>query len=236
MNETAKDRLVDCLRSLVNRIDGITWPKNRDRFSDSEVYTDVGLVFREDFLKDVCRQIKPGCVVDIGCGDGAHALLLSGHADMIVAVERDKIACEILKQDIARTNIKNIIPFEIDLISLFHPLEIDNKSTFLRRINPEFVYGMALIHHLCIQDGLSMDQVAFLFSSLADDVVIEFVPEDDMKVCNMIQKGSRIGPDYSQKSCVAAFRKYYTSHSTFRIPDSDRSLLRFIRHARRQDN
>lgn len=217
-----------------------TLQKRQTDLSDADVYTDIGLKFREDFLKDVCRQIKPGCIIDLGCGSGDHVLQLIGHADLIVAVDRDKTACKMLQKRIARiaqvqgnkSHIHNsIIAFDADILSLLHPLEIDNKNHFLRRIKPDLVYGLALIHHLCIEDGLSPDQVAFVFHTMADDIVIEFVPQNDDKVRELIRNGGQMRPDYSLEQCVLAFRKYYSAHSIFGVPDSDRRLIRFIRQA-----
>lgn len=200
--------------------------RESDAFSEADMYTDIGLKFRENFLVDVCRQIEPGCVVDLGCGDGGHAILLTEYAQTVIAVDRDRTAIRSLNRRMAAKNVVSVCQ---DILSLLHPLEIDNKEHFLRRIKPDLVCGTALIHHLCIGDGLSMDQLAFLFHSMADDVVIEFVPPEDAKVGDLIRNGGQMRPDYSLKHCVSAFEKYYSSHLTFTVPDSDRRLIRFIR-------
>lgn len=234
-HKSAESWLNRVLHEVANWVDRKTAQKRYVEIGDADVYSDIGLVFRENFLKDVCRQIRPDVVLDLGAGEGEHSLILSRHAKTTIAVERDTNAVCRLNRRLELLNERSVIPVCIDVVSLLLPNEIDSKNSFLRRVKADLVCGLGLIHHLCVETGLSMAQVAFLFNLLADDVVIEFVPESDMKVLRMVQKGSQVKSDYTLESCVSAFRKYYTSHSTFRIPDSNRSLLRFIRHARSQD-
>ncbi len=84
------------LQGLADWIDTKTAIRHHEEISDADIYTDVGLVFRENFLEGVCRHIDAKCVPDLGSGDGYHAIHLSRSVETVVAVDRDRVANKIL--------------------------------------------------------------------------------------------------------------------------------------------
>ena len=232
-SESWLDRAMDCLSQL---IDSQASSRREAAISEMDVYTDAGLVFRENFIADVCRQIRPECALDLGAGEGDHAIILSRHSTMVVAADHNIRIINRLNRRIHQERKNNIVAIYMD-ISQWNPnkyecSEIDNDDPLhlFRYFKLRMVCGFALIHHLCIGNGLSMERVASLFHALTDYAVVEFVPPDDIKVRQLTKNGRRVPNDYSLEHCIDAFKKYYASHSVFQIPDSDRRILYFLRH------
>ena len=225
------NRAMDCLSRL---IDSGASSKREATICEMDAYTDTGLVFRENFITDVCRQIRPECALDLGTGKGDHAFVLARHAKMVIAVDHNIRTIDRLNRRVRREHRTNIVPICMDISSWntsgYECSEIDNNGHLLQYFKPQLVCGLALIHHLCIGDGLSMERAASLFHSLTDYAVVEFVPPGDVKVRQLTKNGRQIPSGYSLKHCIDAFKKYYVSHSVFQIPDSDRRILYFVRN------
>lgn len=94
--KNTENTFVRFFRQLARFCDRIASISSGDDYSDADIYTDVGLVFRENFLEGVCRQIDAKCVLDLGSGDGYHAIHLSRSVETVVAVDRDRVANKIL--------------------------------------------------------------------------------------------------------------------------------------------
>ena len=213
-------------------IDVLTLSKRKTTISEEDVYTDIGLEFREKLIADICQQVHPTYALDLGAGN--HTFVLSQYSRMVIAINHNIRTVDRLNRRVRREHKTNIVPVCMDvsqwLPNGYECSEIDDNVCLLRYFKFQLACGFALIHHLCIGVGLSMERVASLFHALADYVVVEFVPPDDVKVRQLTKNGRQVPSDYSLKHCIDAFKKYYASHSIFQIPDSDRRILYFLRH------
>jgi SAM-dependent methyltransferase len=77
------------------------------------------------WLTDHAHLLPPrGRALDVACGNGRHALWLAARGSSVVALDRDAIAIETLRQE-ALTRALPIVPVVTDLESGFHSFHPD---------------------------------------------------------------------------------------------------------------
>ena len=67
------------------------------------------------------------------------------------------------------------------------------------------------------------------FASLAEGLVVEFVPKSDPMVATLLSTRRDGFPDYTQDGFEAAFKQYFNIEEAVRLVESERTLYRMRR-------
>ena len=86
--------------------------------------------------------------------------------------------------------------------------------------------ALALLHHLRIGNNVPFPLIAKYFSELAQNLIIEFIPKDDIHVCQMMVGRENIFTDYTEENFKTAFEKYFNINERDLLPGSGRVLYR----------
>ena len=87
------------------------------------------------------------------------------------------------------------------------------------------VFGLALIHHLCISNNLPISFVAIFFSRLTlKYLVIEFVPKSDSQVKRLLETREDIFKKYDQQNFENEFLEFFSIMNTFQVENSERVI------------
>ncbi len=68
---------------------------------------------------------------------------------------------------------------------------------------------LALIHHLAISNNLPLESIADYFASIANWVVVEFVPKSDSQVKRLLATRKDIFDNYTEKGFRDAFARAF---------------------------
>ena len=69
--------------------------------------------------------------------------------------------------------------------------------------------ALALLHHLRIGNNVPFPLIAKYFSELTQNLIIEFIPTNDVMVKQMINGREEIFSDYSEENFISSFEKYF---------------------------
>lgn len=168
---------------------------NAPPYSDAERIAKHGAI--ERWLTNLPH--RPAIAWDIGANLGEYARLAAGHCDRVVALEKDWATANRLASNLQAEGVSNVTPLVYDIVNPSPPSGWRNRErmSLEQRAAPDIVLSLAVLHHLCLGEGLRLPDVIDALVALAPLHIIEFVaPEDPMAAWLLGNKGiSR--PDYT---------------------------------------
>lgn len=219
------------VESLARTIDKLTWsiPKTEwGDYYDNTNYSDASAEHKKT-LVDVFLSEIPGTlnvVQDLGANQGDFSRIAAARADTVIAQDIDPVAVE--KHYLARKSSErqNITPLIQDLFAPSPAIGWANqeRASFVDRSKASAVMALALIHHLAISNNVPLGNIASLFASLSDWLIIEFVPKADSQVIRLLRTREDIFPDYTEAGFEEAFSEIYEIKRKEAISGSERTL------------
>ena len=94
----------------------------------------------------------------------------------------------------------------------------------MTRSNADCVLALALIHHLAISNNVPLSKIAEFLATLAEWLIIEFVPKSDKKVQQLLAARKDIFCAYSQDGLESVFGERYEIIRSRQIDRSERVL------------
>jgi hypothetical protein len=98
------------------------------------------------------------------------------------------------------------------------------RLNFFKRVKTDAVVALALIHHLVIGRNISLQVLAEWFSSISNQLIIEFVPRDDEKVKQMLASRKDVFTDYTASAFESVFRRYFMIKHREQVPGTTRTI------------
>lgn len=140
----------------------------------------------------VLERERPGTVLDIGSNTGWFSLLAARAGAEVVAVDRDEASVGALYHEAQRNGVK-VLPLVMDLLDptpdIAADMQDDERTSepavpllmaAERRLASDMVLALGLLHHLCLGEGLTFDQVlSKLTPFVRKHLVVEFVDRND---------------------------------------------------------
>lgn len=171
------------MRKLVARLESgadSTWAA----YEGALPYADEGAADKEDFVREAAvRARSTGTALDVGANAGRFTKLLAEHFDQVVAIDNDPGAIDALYRiddERARTRV---VPLVVDITNptpAFGWRGAERKP-FVDRVRPDFSTWLAVVHHLCLGQGIPLPEVMDLIAEVGREAVVEFVdPSDPM--------------------------------------------------------
>lgn len=149
--------------------------------------------------------------LDAGANEGLFSTLLVKKRIFTIAVDGDPYAVNQLYKKAKQDSVSLIHPLIVNLTNPSAALGWNNEEhlSFLKRTKVDLVLALALIHHLCIGKNISFLQVAELFHTVGQFLIIEFVPKTDEKVQLMLSYKKDIYGDYTEEKFVKDFSAFF---------------------------
>lgn len=221
--------LAQSLRGAVEKLHlpptSTTWG---DYYSDTN-YSGNAFEAKHNIVAAMLDRLKPSKVLDMGANTGEFSSLAHKHASMVLAADMDPLAVERHYEVLVKNNIEGVLPLVVDLSNPSPSLGWHNveRPAFIDSCKVDAVMALALIHHLCIGNNVSLGMAADLFADLGEYLILEFVPKEDSQVQRMLTTRADIFPDYSLEGLSKAFSRRYECLEVVAIPDSIRSVVLF---------
>ena len=139
--------------------------------SDGKVKENTRFLLIRDQIKKYCVN----SITELGCNQGAFSqyLMENGVIKHSLAVDYDEWAIDKLYRRIRTRDELNI---QTAVVNLACPICRD-VAEFQDRMRNQAVIAMALVHHLCLTQGMTFDEVIRIISGFAEKYIfIEFMP------------------------------------------------------------
>ena len=225
--------LLDSLYSLTNSLqwkgDATTW----DQYYEEANQRDDYVLQKKKIIIEWLSQLSGiASAIDLGANEGVFSFLLAAKNMKTIAADSDHSSINRLYQKTKKEKEKNILPLLIDLANPPSAIGVNNKerTSFIERTNCDLGSALALIHHLSIGKNIPFGKIAELFRSLADQLIIEFVPKADPKIQLLLKQKKDIYDDYDEENFVHSFENYFSVHKKQEIGNSGRTLYLMKRH------
>lgn len=218
--------LIENLEQTVKRvkinIEKSAW---RDYYSDNS-YLKTEIEKKQRVVEDYINIINPQTILDLGANTGIFSRIASSKNIFTISTDFDPNCVELNYLDAKKRNDKNILPLLLDLTNPSPELGWHNRerNAFLKRKKVDVVMALALIHHLSISNNVPFEKLVLFFSEMADYLIIEFVPKDDIQVKSLLVNRKDIYEEYSQENFEKIFRQRYELLKKDTVTESGRAL------------
>jgi len=219
--------LIGSLRSLIRSLNwspvGTEWG---EYYSDTN-YSAISMGTKHQIISDIIDELNPKVLWDIGGNNGEFTRLASNKGIDSILFDIDYAAIEKSYRKTKEENEENIASFVMDFTNPSPGLGWNNKErlSIFNRSNADIVFGLALIHHLCISNNLPLSLVVIFFLRLTSKyLVIEFVPKSDSQVKRLLNTREDIFIEYDQHNFEKKFLESFTIIKTIQVENSDRII------------
>ena len=227
--QLSKDGLLNIIDNLRATIRGLRWKAGGTAWADyydGDSYRESGFTHKEQLVGEVLDIIRPGEVWDLGANTGHFSRLASQRGALAVSMDSDASVVEVNYRRAKRERDAKLHPLLIDLTNPSGGIgwASEERDSLADRSQADCVMALALLHHLAISSNLPLAMIADFFASLAEWLIIEFVPKSDKKVHTLLASREDIFADYTQAGFEQAFAKLFEIVRSQQIDDSERSL------------
>jgi len=230
-SEAMHSALVESLKSAITKI---SFPLNRSEWShyyEDNNYTAIAADHKSKLVRSwIEKSIVPGMIVhDIGANTGQFSRISAEAGAYVVAHDIDYTAVERHYSNLREQEEGRILPLYLDMSNPAPSLgwASAERDSFFKRTQNCVVMALALVHHLAIANNTPLIRIAEVFASLAQRLIIEFVPKEDSQVERMLSSREDIFPNYTQTGFEEAFSSHFELLEKTPIKDSTRILYLF---------
>lgn len=199
------------------------WNNYYDETILSNEYASAKMKIVESWLKDL-----PGkTVLDIGTNTGLFSIVAAAMGKSTIAVDADEACVDTLYKACKGKNIRNLLPLVVDITNPSPSIGWNNgeRSAFMGRAHAHIGMALALVHHLAIGKNIPLQQIAALFSRLADTFIVEFIPKEDPRVQLLLRDRVDVFSNYSEQCFIKAFKNKFEIQKQTVVPGTNRVLF-----------
>jgi SAM-dependent methyltransferase len=182
---------------------------------------------KKNFVRQWLGQIKPECVLDIGCNTGDYSYLAAECGARVIAADADHDSVELLFRRL-KEKPANLTPMVVDLGNPSPAIGYLNQErpAFFQRLNADCVLALALIHHLLVSANFSLAAIRDLFHAMTQSyLVLEFVPVEDSMFQQLLRYRVNLFQDLTLAKCLEIFQSHFEVVRQETVTGSLRTLL-----------
>src|SRR5690606_10879613 len=95
------------------------------------------------------------------------------------------------------------------------------RSSLVERGPADLTLALAVMHHIVIGNNVPLDDLAAFFWQTSRNVVIEFVPPEDVQVQRLLRTRKELPHPYSKEEFERAFSRHFELVRHTEITDGD---------------
>jgi len=225
-------RLERLLKSLMDNKYSSHW----STYENTNSYNDTSEKIKMEFIESVFKKNNIKTVLDLGCNTGVYSKIAASYGTDVIAVDSDLDCIDKLYRQ-AHDNREHILPLCIDLSNPSPSIGWDNKErkSFLKRVQFDCVFSLALIHHLMITGRHPLSQIVTTMSKMTKKyLIVEYIgPTDEMFKLLMLNRKE----NYNNYNLEYFRNKYLSSFNILAelpIANMDRVLFLMEKKATKQ--
>jgi ribosomal protein L11 methylase PrmA len=220
-------RLIERLRDAVGRLGPGVAATHWSEYDDTAEYTAEARELKARAVEATVSARPRSLVWDLGCNTGRFSTIAARRADYLVAFDADAAVVNTL----ALGGHPNLLPLVVDVLnpSPDQGWAGTERLGLAQRGRPDLALCLGLLHHLVIQGQVPLHDVVGWLASLAAEIVVEFVPEDDPGFRKLVRWRSGDHHAYSAEALEAALGERFGSVTRTALAPSGRALYRATR-------
>lgn len=197
-------------------------------YYENDIESQEYLKDKEETIRRWLDIIKPKSILDLGSNTGKFSFIAAEYAEKVISLEGDTTCVDKIEEQINLRKLDNLYTLSGNIAELTPTLGFHNFETksINSRVNSDLVLGLALVHHLYINNQLSFAQIVemfFLFSS--QYLIVEFIPITDNKV-QLLMRDKKINlSDYNEVSFTNILSKWYNIIENVSVKETERKLI-----------
>lgn len=224
-----QNSLIALIDSLEDAVKSLKFPNIKTQWGDyykNTNYTERSFQEKQEIISKYIDILAPESLCDLGANRGDFTRIASEKNINSVAFDIDPAAVEDNYRKVKKEKNGHLLPLIQDLTNPSPSIGFanDERQSFTKRFKCDVIMALALIHHLAICDNLPFENIAQFFSSLAPNLIIEFVPKEDSKVQLLLSTRDDIFDKYDKENFETEFRKYYEIIEQQKLEGSERIL------------
>ncbi|MGK2857160.1 MAG: class I SAM-dependent methyltransferase [Thermoanaerobaculia bacterium] len=214
------------LRGLQGLIAGLRWNRSGSHwtaYESTNTYSRDDAALKENFVREHVRSAN--VVLDLGCNTGRFSMTVAQEGCSVVAVDSDHAVVERLFQD-ASERKANVLPLVWDVASPSPGIGWcgAERPMLERRIDPDLILVLALIHHLVVGRNIPLEEVIEYLAGYQADLVIEFVERDDPMVRTLLAGKDQEFADYDRSRFESILERTFVVTAVLPLPSGLRRL------------
>lgn len=226
--------LLGLMNNLESTIQKMNWKKIDSEWGEyycDTNYSEESFQHKKQIIAGFVEKLSPQNVWDIGGNEGVFSRIASDKGIPTITFDVDHVAVENNYRNIIKKGETNILPLLLDLTNPPPRLGWSNQERMsLKERGPvDTAFALALIHHLVISNNLPLYHIAKFFSSVANSLVIEFVPVQDSQVQRLLATRKDITHDYTPEAFEQEFQKFFSILNSEKIKNSERCLYLMVK-------
>lgn len=219
----------EVLKSLADCVKSLSFPESKNEWGNyykHTSYSDKAFFAKKEIITNYLDRVNPSLVYDLGSNRGKFSRIASNKKINTVAFDIDAVAVEKNYLHAKKAKETHILPLLQDLTNPSSDIGFMNleKTSFQKRTKPDLTMALALLPHLVLKNGLLFEDVAKFLRTLSAHLIIEFVPNDDKKVKEILSLCNQEYPNYTEERFVKVFEKYYDILEHHPVADTKRTL------------
>jgi hypothetical protein len=182
---------------------------------------------KEATIRKWLEIIKPKSVLDLGANTGKFSFIAAEYAERVISLEGDEKCVDEIGEKISITN-SNIFTLIGNVAEPSPTIGFLNKATesIYKRGASDVVLGLALTHHLHINNRLSFDKISLIFAGFSNKyLIVEFIPITDNKVQILFKAKSVNLIDYNEDNFIKALSSWFLIKEVTSLNESGRKLF-----------
>lgn len=197
------DHLAEAVKKLEWKPVGTEWAE----YYDQTNYTDRSLQQKAHLVDLFLQKVQPKSLWDLGANTGFFSRIASQKGVPTIAFDLDPAAVEKNYRECKKGKEAALLPLVLDLTNPSPALGWENRErmSLAERGPVDCVMALALIHHLVISNNVPLPRLAAFFASLANWLIIEFVPKSDSQVQKLLSTRKDIFLDYHPEGFERSF-------------------------------
>lgn len=219
-------RICDNLKSTVA---GLNWTGSATAWADyydGDSYDEEGFDHKRQLVEAFIGRARPECVWDLGANTGEFSRIASRQGIFALSIDSDPGAVEANYLEARRAGDGHLHPLLIDLTNPSGASGWANRErdSLTARGQADCVLALALIHHIAIGNNVPLARIAEYFASLAEWLIVEFVPKQDKKAQTLLAAREDIFDAYNEAEFERSFGAVFEIVDSRRIERSERKL------------
>ena len=226
ISATGQRALLDSLRRTV---EGLRWRPTGHwaGYAGATSYSDAATRSKAQLVREMLDMVGGGQAWDLGANTGVYSAIAADAGYRTVAWDQDAGSVEAHWLRLRGSDGSAILPLICDLSNPSPALGwgLEERRSFLDRGEPDVLLALALVHHLAIGNNVPLIGIARVFSRIAPNAVVEFVPKEDPMTRRLLAARRDIFDSYTIDEFRAAFGDAFEVVREAPITDSPRTLF-----------
>ena len=220
--------LLDNLARLVAKLkprsaDSYNWAE----YSETHSYGESEYERKMQFVERHVSERSPRLLWDIGANTGEFSRLAARHSGLVVAVDSDHDAVDVLYRQSRESGQANIIPLVMDLANL-SPSQGwagRERASFVERGSPDMALCLALVHHMRVSANVPVAMFLDWLRGLDATAIVEFVGRDDEMFAMLVRNKDEDYADYTAGNFLREAGKRFRIEDSLELKGGKRKML-----------